>query len=212
MAAVACLALALLWGFRALAARDVVGAVGAAALCLGVLALDLVAAAVLRLGGLILRCAQRLDAIEDRVAALEVSTDALEQALGQPVDLTEVGSGDAAPLVAARVERHVFPRLVRPAVEPAGPDAGLPTTPPAVGSTITGQRELDQLVRKEMERLRTEFAEMVRQEDFAGALHAGERIRTLFPDSALAEQFESIRQHLTRRASEQEPRQPASAV
>ena len=212
LAALACAGVGLLWVYRSVLAGDVVGALAGAGLCLGVLALELAAGALLRLGGLVLRCAQRLDAIENHVAALEASIDALENALGLPVDLTEVGSGDAERLVAARIERDAFPRLVQPSGGPPRPDTDVPAEAEPTGSTITGQRELDRLVGKEMERLRAEFGELVREEDFAGALRTGERIETLFPDSVLARQFNSIRPHLLRRASGADPQKPASAM
>ena len=218
LAAAACVGLGLHWVYRAALAGDVSEALAGTALCLGVLALDYAAAAVLRMGGLVLRSIQRIENIEHRLSALEVSIDALEHTAARPVDLTGVGTGDATSLVAAQVDRDVFPRLApeltdhtgQHAAQPAPPKA--PGAPDAAAASIASQRELDQLVRREMDRLRAEFAELVRQEDYAAALRTGQRIETLFPDSALAEQFQSIQPHLLRRAAGDAPQEPASAM
>ena len=221
LAAAACVGLGLHWVYRAALAGDVSGALAGTALCLGVLALDYAAAAVLRMGGLVLRSIQRIENIEHRLSALEVSIDALEHTAARPVDLTGVGTGDATSLVAAQVDRDVFPRLApeptdhtgKHAAQPASPKApDAPGAPDAAAASIASQRELDQLVRREMDRLRAEFAELVRQEDYAAALRTGQRIETLFPDSALAEQFQSIQPHLLRRAAGDTPQEPASAM
>ncbi len=213
--ALACVGVGLHWVYRAAMVGDVADAMAAAALCLAVLALDFVAGAVLRMGGLVLRSTRRIEDVENRLAALEVTLESLEEAMAQNVDLTKVGSGVVEPLVAGRIDRDVFPRLVQArhhedTARQAEPAAQM--TAVDVGSAISGQAELERLVRQEMERLRAEFAGQVRRGDYQAALHTGHRIETLFPDSALAEQFQSIREHLLRRAPEASGRESASAV
>ena len=50
------------------------------------------------------------------------------------------------------------------------------------------------------DRLRGEFASRIESCDYAGALAAGDEIRTLLPDSRIARDFERVRPHLARRA------------
>jgi len=194
---------------------DVFGALAGAGLCLGIIALDVLAAAVLRLGGLTLRSARQLERLEARVTTLELAADRTARA----VDLVTDENFRAASLAAALLERDTFPRLST-AVDDDEEDHNAGDEPPPASDEPLpqlgdGQRELDRLVRRELNRLRNEFGRQVRDGDYAGALGTGRRIATLFPDSTLAREFESIREPLQRRAAaahQQQTDERASAV
>lgn len=187
VAGVAWAAVGLVWVYKAAVSGNVLGAVAGAGLCVAVIILDCVAAAILRLGGIVLRSARRIEAMESRLTNLELALAEQEET----VNLSEAGSGDPSALVAANLDEDAFPRLLSEAAE-APADAA---PPPTVS------KELEQLVMAEMGRLREEFALLVQQGDFSGALQTGERIATLFPDSNLASEYLSIREHLQRRAA-----------
>lgn len=197
LAALAGAFVALCWVYRAAMAGDVLSAFAGAALCLGVLAFDMMGGAMLRMGSIVMRCAHRIDSIEGRLAEIELAIDQLDDSVIRNVDLS-AGGDHADQLVAANVAASdAFPRLVRPQNEQGtGNDAG--------------QRELNHMVRQELERLQAEFATLVRKGDYAAALHTGERLATLFPDSALSREFDAIRGHLMRRATDDTPSEPAS--
>lgn len=215
LVAIACCAAGVIWVYRAATAGDALGAVAAAGLCLGIVTLGALVAAAFRLGGLTLRCMRQVERLEARLTALELSVERTSRAMDLVID----ENVDAASLVAATLERDTFPRLsaandhqdheeaVAEDHAPAEPAAAQP-----IGASSDGQQELDRLVHREMNRLRDEFADRVRGGDYAGALGTGERIATLFPDSALAREFESIRQHLQRRALTSSADERASAV
>ena len=131
-----------------------------------------------------------------------------------------VGRLTAGGLVTEPLGRDTFLRLspteddeereASPDSPPGGPSSAEP-----IPASNDGQRELDRLVHLEMNRLRAEFAGQVRGGDYAGALRTGERIATLFPESTLAREFDSIREPLQRRAAAVHQRQAderASAV
>ena len=205
LAAIACLAAGLIWTYRSAMAGEVLEAVAGAAFCLSVIALACAAGAVLRLGGVMLRCAGRLDGLETRVASLEVTLDAFAEG----PDLAAVDRQKAEALVAARLDRDAFPRLVsgqdEQTLEKRGPHG-------APSPVTAGQRRLEQLARREMVRLRDQFGGFVRSGDYAAALGTGERIVSLFPESDLAAQFKAIRQHLLHRASGASPDEHASVI
>lgn len=205
LAAVACLAAGLIWVYRSAMAGEVLKAVAGAAFCLSVIALDCAAGAVLRLGGVMLRCARRLDNLESRMASVEVTLDAFTEA----PDLAPVDRHKAEALVAARLDQDAFPRLINSGDEQTLEERGAEV---ASSPATAGQRRLEQLARREMVRLRDEFAGFVRNGDYAAALATGERIVTLFPESELAAQFQSIREHLLRRASSVSPDEHASVI
>jgi hypothetical protein len=204
LVAIACCTAGSIWIYRSATVGDVLGAAAAAGLCLGIVALGALAVAAFRLGGLTLRCMRQAERLEARLTALELSTERTSRTM----DLVTDENVDAASLAAATLERDTFPRLsaaidhqdqekaVLEDHAPAEPGAAEPTA-----ASSDGQQELDRLVHREMKRLRDEFADLVRGRDYAGALHTGERIATLFPDSALAREFESIRAPLARRAA-----------
>ena len=60
--------------------------------------------------------------------------------------------------------------------------------------------------------LREEFAGMVRSRNYAAALTTGEQIAELFPDSAMARDFASLRPRLTECARRRRSARPPSAV
>lgn len=202
LVAIACCVVGVIWVYRAATAGDVFGALAGAGLCLGIIALDALAAGVFRLGALILRCTRRMEELDARLSAFELAADRAARA----VDLVADENMEAASLTAASLEGGMFPRLS--AVDDAedghvsedGAPAETGAAEPIPGSN-DGQQELDRLVRLEMNRLRDEFAGQVRSGDYAGALRTGERIATLFPESTLAREFASIREPLQRRAS-----------
>jgi hypothetical protein len=215
LAAIACCTTGLIWVYRAATTGDVLGAVAVAGLCLGIVALGALAAFAFRLGGSTLRCMRQVERLEARLTALERSAERSSRTM----DLVTDENVGAASLAAATLERDSFPRLsaandhqdqeeaVSVDHAPTGPE-----TAELSAVSNDGQQELDRLVHREMNRLRNEFADRVRGGDYAGALRTGERIATLFPDSALAREFESIRQHLQRRALTSSADERASAV
>ncbi|MCP4247716.1 MAG: hypothetical protein GY778_11765 [bacterium] len=223
-AALICVAAGLIWVYRAALVGDVMGAASGAAICLGVIVLDYCAAGVLRLGGKVLRNTRRLDETQRRLEELARSVDAGNEA----AFVAAVGRENVEALVAARLDRDAFPRLVsfdrgHPVTQqsPAEPkDRSAPTadadSAPAESVDPTdsaanpepvadedaleaGDAELERLVHKEMLRLRDEFGQFVRAGDYASALTTGDRIVALFPDSPLAADFRAIRMHLQRR-------------
>ena len=205
LATVACLAAGLIWIYRSAMEGQVLQAVAGAALCLGVIALDFAAGAVLRLGGAVLRCAGRLDGLETRVASIEATVDALTET----ADAAAVGRENAESLVAARVDRDAFPRLVNGQEHAT---AQKQQWPGRVSAATAGQRQLEDLARREMLRLRDEFAEFVRRGDYAAAVSTGQRIEALFPQSDLAAQFRALREHLVQRVSGSPPDGHASVI
>jgi hypothetical protein len=207
VAAVACLAAGLIWVYRCAVAGKVLEGVAGGALCLGVIALDRAAGAVLRLAGLVLRCARRLDSLESRLAAMEVALEADTES----ADWAAIGKENAEALIAARLDRDTFPRLVNSASRDGrATEAHRPDS--AAAKVTASQRQLEELARRELVRLRNEFADQVRKGDYAAAMRTGERIVALFPESDLATQFQTLRKHLLRRASGAAPDEHASVV
>ena len=218
LVAIGCCTAGLIWVYRAATAGDVLGAAAAAGLCLAIIALDALVAAAFRLGGLTVRCVQQVERLEARLTTLELTADRA----GHMMSLVTDENVEAASLVAATLGRDTFPRLSAVNEHPDQEEAASGDHPPAesdaaepIIASSDGQQELDRLVHREMNRLRDEFADRVRGGDYAGALRTGERIATLFPDSALAREFESIRAPLARRAAAVRSRradEPAEAV
>ena len=214
LVAIACCVVGVIWVYRAATAGDVFGALAGAGLCLGIIALDALAAAVFRLGALILRCTRRMEELDARLSAFELAADRTARA----VNLVTDENMEAASLAAASLDRDMFPRLS--AVDDDEEETHVSEDrPPAetgaaepIPASNDGQQELDRLVHLEMNRLRDEFGGQVRSGDYAGALRTGERIATLFPDSTLAREFESVREPLTRRAAAPPADKPAEAV
>ena len=200
LAAIAWAGLGVVWVYRSAMRGDVLGAAAGAGLCLAVIILDCVAASVLRLGRIVLRAARRVEELDTRLNNLEATIDAqLEMA-----DLATAGRGDPSALVAASLDEDTFPRLL--AGEDPEPSIARPSQP------LPAERELELLVRDEMNRLRDEFVGAVRGRNYAAALRTGERIASLFPESRLAEEFELIREHLQKRAAGYTPGDRASVV
>ncbi len=78
---------------------------------------------------------------------------------------------------------------------------------------ITSLEEgLRAMSRAKAARLREGFAAMVRARNYAGALAVGEQIATLFPDSAMARQFATLRPRLAELAQACQISQSAPAV
>ncbi len=204
LVAIGCCAVAVIWVYRAAMKGDVLAALAGAVFCLGIIALDVAAAALFRLGGLTMRCIRRMEQLDARLSALEFTLERKDRTVG----LIANENTEAASLVAATLKADIFPRLWavddNRANEDRAPDGERPTVredAPNIADSHDGQDELDRLVHREMHRLRGEFADLVRGGDYAGALRTGERIATLFPDSTLAREFNSIRRHLSSRAS-----------
>ena len=59
--------------------------------------------------------------------------------------------------------------------------------------------ELEKLADRIEAALRAEFAQRVREGDFAAALAVGEKINSLLPDRPIAADFERLKSHLQRR-------------
>ncbi len=189
----------LVWVYRSALAGDVSAALAGAGLCLAGLVLEVVSAAVSRLGSLALRSSRRTDALEARLARLSLAMEELDDSVIGEMDLME-GGDHVDELVAAHLDQPMFPRLV------AGADSD-------VAALQTEQQELERLVRRELERLQGQFASLVRSGEYAAALQAGDRIVALFPNSSLAQEFQSVRSHLTRRALDEGPEdESASAI
>ncbi len=202
--AVGCCAVAVIWVYRAAMKGDVLTALAGAGFCLGIIALDVAAAALFRLGGLTMRCIRRMEQLDARLSALEFNLERKDRTL----DLIADENTEASSLIAATLEAETFPRLSAAndnrANEGRAPDGDRLTgrqDAPNTADSHDGQEELDRLVHREMNRLRDEFADLVRAGNYAGALRTGERIATLFPDSTLAREFNSIRRHISSRAS-----------
>jgi len=194
VAAVISVGAGLIWVYRSAVQGDVPAAAAGAAICIGAICLEIAAAGVLRQAVQGLRSARRLDELEQRLAELEELWYAPEEAS----DPQPVAQENAAALVAASLDRDVYPRLIPlPGLEEQLAGAGKHTTPEESPDQI--DRELDELVHREMLRLRDEFVGFVRRSDFAGALQTGDRIVALFPDSALATDYQTIRERLVRR-------------
>jgi hypothetical protein len=202
LAAVAWAVVGVLWVYKFAVAGNVLGAVAAAGLCLAVIILDCVAASVLRLGGVVLRTARRIEQVERRIATVEA---VLEEQI-EAIDLAAAGRGDPGPILAANLDGSTFPRLLTDEDEEAPADEGYEAAP------ATPDEELDLMVRSEMNRLRDDFAGFVRIGDYAAAIRTGERIVTLFPDSHLAEDFQSLRELLLQRTSSATRDDQASAI
>lgn len=66
--------------------------------------------------------------------------------------------------------------------------------------------------REKAAQLREDFGKMVRSRNYEAALMLGEQIAELFPESAMACEFQTIRPHLTERAEQQKEPQSVSAV
>jgi hypothetical protein len=201
LAALSCAGVGLIWSYRAAMAGDVLGAIAAAALCVGVIALDAVAAAVMRLANQVFRCARRIDNLEKRLAASVRAPGAEETA----VELENSRASRMSEIVAANVEKDAYPRLVRPTASDVSADQ-------SHNADLSDSDILDSIVSGEMQRLRRDFAAAIRNSDFAKAESIGERIVTLFPDSKLAQEFELIREHLARRATDRLIDEIASAI
>lgn len=202
LAAISWAAVGLAWVYKSAISGDLLGAVAGAGLCLAVIILDCVAVAILRLGGIVLRSARRLEQLETRVAGIEALLD--DYAMTDLSAERQPGSPDE--LVAANLEDAAFPRLMPAEEEAAAHHQERQESAPAAES------ELEELVRAEMERLREEFAGFVHNGQLAAALETGERISQLFPESRLAEQFLGIREHLRRRVAEERSDGRVSAV
>ncbi|MFQ5491880.1 MAG: hypothetical protein ACE5GE_14270 [Phycisphaerae bacterium] len=181
-------ALGLIWVGRSALTADVPGVMAGAGLLLAGLVLEVLSAAISRLGSTVLRSARRVDELEAGLAALAQAMEELDDSVIGNLDLT-AGGDHVDELVAARLDQPTFPRLVSDTADYGAQDE-------------TGQRELDQLVRRELERLQGEFARLVRNGHHAAALQTGERLAALFPNSNLAREFRSVRGHLARRASD----------
>jgi hypothetical protein len=154
--------------------------------------------------------ASLVETAEQQWIEMQKRLDALELLLEEPpssINLSALGRGDPSPLVAANTSSHAFPRIApAPGAGTAGiaPNAtepgrsGLPDQPDhriehAPAGAIDPHSRDD---------LRSMFRESISSGDFAAALAVGEEILTVYPDSAMAAQFKTIRDSIRRRASD----------
>lgn len=134
------------------------------------------------------------------------------------LDLSAVGPGDPSLLVAVRLERDVFPRLASAlhfpppaspesnAERPASQSSPVPAANETMLPEFIAQESIPQETALQETMLRRAFAAKVRQQDFAAALAVGEQIRSVLPDSDIAQEYREIKPLLCRRLQ-----QPPSA-
>lgn len=148
---------------------------------------------------------------QTRPATTQVMPPAPETEVSM-LDLVAIGPGDPSLLAAVRLDRDMFPRLVTEMENhpPARSEATIierPTTPTQIDSLrenaddglnasdlpslesgaqrLAGEKPGEAI-------LRQEFADMIRRQDFAGALAVGRRIVAIHPDQDIAREFLQI--------------------
>lgn len=163
------------------------------------------------------RTQQSMDEILRR---LEPSADdlqpATQRAMSLPkdtevtiLDLAAIGPGDPSLLAAVRLDRDLFPRLVTAMENHPPARSEVATDPGGVGHNEIGNREIGSSPSAGLDgwesgaqgfrddtpgeaQLRQEFAEMIRRQDFAGALAVGRRIVAILPNRDIAREFLEI--------------------
>lgn len=147
------------------------------------------------------------EAAQQRWTDVQKRLDAMELLLEESafsVDLSALGRGDPSILVAANTTDNAFPRIA--------PAPGAATTSPSVVEPNESAQEGNSeepmepapagpIERHSRDDLRSMFRESISLGDFAAALAVGEEILTVYPDSAMAAQFQTIRDNIRRRAS-----------
>lgn len=217
---------------------NALGAVLGAISAIGGVTLSFLALAAVRFGEIVLARGRHVDALLARLEALEAAFEAQ----GVPVDLARIGAAEADQLVAANLDRDVFPRLVKSAPAETQPSGAQPVEVPSLlelqwqsayqNGDVAACRRVLQALREfldapQLERmeeglramslaksaqLRDDFARLVRLRNYDAALLTGDEIARAFPDTAMAREFNDLRPHLIRRAQGADVGQHAPAI
>ncbi len=182
-------ALAGLWFvFASALRREVFDALISAGVVWGSIGLGIGMHCVTQMAAIVDANTKAVNDIRRRADAME----ALLEQLGPLTDLSAMGPGDPAPLVAACTTTDAFPRIAPLGIEPLDLDAGdVEDEEEHLLEPVAFVSAADQL--------RTAFRDAVHAGDFAGALGVGEQIAHRFPGSAMAVQFETLREVLRSR-------------
>ncbi|MFH0980066.1 MAG: hypothetical protein V2A79_00820 [Planctomycetota bacterium] len=182
--------------FYAAFGGQVVRAIAGAVVATGGVAVGFLALAAVRFGAMLVARTERIELLVSRLEALEQAMEVQ----GVAVDLARAGAGDPEKLVAASVGGDGFPRLVRP------------ETPAPPQPSEEREERLRAMRRAKALQLREDFARLVRSRDYEGALSAGAQMVELFPESAMAREFQTLRPRLREGANFRKPARPASAA
>ncbi len=228
--------------FHSAFAGQVFPAVAGALVAIGGVTLGCLALVAVRFGAVLVARTERIEHLVTRVEALEsalevqgVTVDLLQTGAGDPEKLVAANVPDDG------FPRLARPEPANPPAQPttvSSDDAGRCSREEhqwqvayQSGDIATCRRvlhHLRQLLKPEritsleeglraMSRtkavqLREDFASRVRSRNYAAALTTGEQIAELFPGSALACEFKTLRPRLLERVEQRKGTQPASAV